>query len=212
MTRNERYGENMSGIPRSNTAAGDAVLATARLMLADGGVRGLTIEGVAARTGIAKTTIYRRYRSKQELALAVVRQMTSEVVAVEQFGNTRERLIAVLNRAITLLRTTVMGRVMQGLVSDIATDPELAAAFRREVIALRLVRIREIVHDGAAIGELKPETDADLLHELLFGPVYHRLLFTGGGLDETLAERIVDSVLPAYLLGPGMQQSNLQAK
>ncbi|HEY5181521.1 MAG TPA: TetR/AcrR family transcriptional regulator [Dermatophilaceae bacterium] len=192
----------MAGIAHSSTATGDVVLAAARLMLADGGVRGLTIEGVAARTGIAKTTIYRRYRSKQELALAVVRQMTTEVVAVDQGGNTRERLIVVLDRAITLLRTTVMGKVMQGLVSDIATDPELATAFRREVVALRLARIRQIVQDGAAAGELKPETDADLLHELLFGPVYHRLLLTGGELNTALAERIVDSVLPAYLLQP----------
>src|ERR1035437_479849 len=80
----------MAGIAHSSTATGDVVLAAARLMLADGGVRGLTIEGVAARTGIAKTTIYRRYRSKQELALAVVRQMTTEVVAVDQGGNTRD--------------------------------------------------------------------------------------------------------------------------
>lgn len=89
-----------------------------------------------------------------------------------------------------------------GPFADIATDPELATALRREVVALRLARIREIVRDGAAAGELKPDTDADQLKKLLFGPVYHRLLLTGGERDGTLAERLVDSVLPAYLLGP----------
>ncbi|NEN04682.1 hypothetical protein G3T36_02250 [Diaminobutyricibacter tongyongensis] len=60
--------------------------------------------------------------------------------------------------------------------------------------------MHEIVQDGAKSGELKPETDVDLLHELLFGPLYHRLLFTGGDLEESLEERIVDCVLPAFLL------------
>jgi AcrR family transcriptional regulator len=184
------------------TAGDTDLLEAARVMLAEGGVGGLTIEGVAARTGMAKTTIYRRYRSKKELAMAVVRQMTAEVVAVEDGGTARDQLIGTLDRAITLLRTTLMGKVMQGLVSDIATDPELAAAFRREVIDLRLTRIRTIVDHGVATGELRADVDAEFLQELLFGPVYHRLLLSGGDLDATLAQRVVDAVLPSYLLRP----------
>ncbi|MBN9151248.1 MAG: TetR/AcrR family transcriptional regulator [Micrococcales bacterium] len=192
----------MSGTPTSNHAHRDVVLETARLILADNGVKGLTIEGVSARTGVAKTTIYRRFRSKQELALAVVRQMTAEVVAVEQHGNSRARLVAVLERAVTLLRTTVMGKVMKGLVSDIATDPELGAAYHREVISLRVTTVHDIVQDGVASGELKPETDAGILHELLFGAVYYRLLLNGGELESAMADRIVDAILPAFLIHP----------
>lgn len=184
--------------PRRETRT--AILATAREILADSGVHGLTIEGVAARSGMAKTTIYRRYRSKQDLALAVVLAMTEEVVATQRNGDTRATLIGILDTAVSLLRDTNMGRVMQGLASDIATDPELAALFDEHVVSLRIRRVGEIVQLGIEAGELRPDTDPTLLHELLFGPVYYRLLLSGRELDHGLAERIVGAVLPTFLL------------
>ena len=176
----------------------DAILVAARAILADSGVRGLTIEGAAARSGVAKTTIYRRYRSKQDLALAVVLEMTREVVATEREGDTRIHLIGLVDTAVGLLRDTIMGRVMQGLASDIATDPQLSEAFREQVVNLRVRRVGEIVQFGIEREELRADTDPAFLQELLFGPVYHRLLLSGGPLDTDLGERIVDAVLPAF--------------
>jgi hypothetical protein len=57
--------------------------------------------------------------------------------------------------------------------------------------------MRRVVERAAKRGELRPGVDVDLVHELLFGPVYYRLLLSGGALDEGLAERIVDAVLPS---------------
>ena len=121
------------GVPqaaRGRLNTRDAILVAAHAILVDSGVRGLTIEGAAARSGVAKTTIYRRYRSKQDLALAVVLEMTREVVATKREGDTRIHLIGLVDTAVGLLRDTIMGRVMQGLASDIATDPQLSEAFR----------------------------------------------------------------------------------
>ena len=174
-----------------------AILTTAREILAESGVDGLTIEGVAARSGIAKTTIYRRYRSKQDLALGVVLAMTEEVVATETPGDTRTHLVGLLNTAVSLLRDTSMGRVMRGLASHIATDPALSAAYHEHVLALRVRRLAEIVQFGIERGELRADTDPAWLHELLFGPIYYRLLLSGRALDAALAERVVDAVLPS---------------
>ncbi len=91
-----------------------------------------------------------------------------------------------------------MGRVMQGLVSDLAADPSLARAFRERVVATRVAEVHRLVERGVARGELRPDTDRELLHELLFGPVYYRLMLSGAPLDEGLAERIVDAALPAF--------------
>ncbi len=174
-----------------------AILAATRELLAETGVRRLTVEGVAARSGVAKTTIYRRWRSKDELALAVLLDMVEQIVEVPDLGDIRAELIAFVDGAVTILGTTLMGRVMQGLVSDLATDEQLGQSFRERIVALRVAEVRRLVERATARGELRPGVDIDLVHEMLFGPLYYRLLLSGGTLDDRLAERIVDSVLPA---------------
>jgi len=183
---------------KSRSARSDkAILDATRELLAEGGVRELTVERVAARSGVAKTTIYRRWRGKDELALAVLIDMVENVVATPGLGDTRKELIAFVNAAVKILGSTLMGRVMQGLVSDLATDPELAKAFRERIVAMRLGEVRRLIGLGIERGDLRPDADPELAHELLFGPVYYRLLLSGAPLDKGLGERIVDAVLPS---------------
>jgi AcrR family transcriptional regulator len=179
-----------------------AILAATRELLAQGGVHGLTVEGVAARSGVAKTTIYRRYRDKRELALAVLIDMVETVAAVPDLGDTRRELEGFVEATIHVLGSTLMGRVMQGLVSDLANDPKLAAAFRERVVELRVAEVRRMVERGVERGDLRPDTDVGIAHELLFGPVYYRLLLGAAPLDKRLAPLLVDAVLKAFAPGP----------
>jgi AcrR family transcriptional regulator len=183
---------------RRGARAERAILAATAELIAEGGVQALTVERVAARSGVAKTTIYRRWRGKRDLALAVlldVIESAGEVTA--DVGDTRRELVAFVNAVITVLDTTLMGRVMQGLVPDLATDPALASAFRERVVARRVADARLVIERGKARGDLRRDVDAELAHELLFGPVYYRLMISGAPLDEHLAERIVEAVWPA---------------
>lgn len=177
------------------------ILDATRKLLVEHGVQGLTVEGVAARSGVAKTTIYRRYRSKHELALAVLLRMVEEVVAVPDLGDTRAELVVFVGGAVRILGSTPMGRVMQGLVSDLATDSELGTAFREQIVAARLAEVRRLVDKGIERGDLKPDIDYELVHDLLFGPIYYRLLLSGSRLEADLAERIVDAVMPSLAAG-----------
>jgi AcrR family transcriptional regulator len=173
-----------------------AILGATRELLVEVGVHGLTVEGVAARAGVAKTTVYRRWSSKEDLALAVLLEMAEEVVAVPDLGNIRDELISFVDGAVRILGRTLMGRVMQGLVSDFATNEALGEAFREQIVSMRLAEVRMLLDRGIERGEVRPDVDIALVHELLFGPVNYRLLLTGGKLDGQLAERIVDAVLP----------------
>ena len=184
------------------TRTDTAILGATRELLAEGGVHHLTVEGVAARAGVAKTTIYRRWRSKDELALAVLLDMVEQIVEVPDLGDIRLELIALLDTAVKLLGTTLMGRVMQGLASDLATDPALGRSFRERVVGYRVSEVRRLIDRAVDRGELRAGLDVDLVHELLFGPVYYRLLLSGGRLDERLAGRIVDAVLPSLRATP----------
>jgi hypothetical protein len=83
-------------------------------------------------------------------------------------------------------------------VSDLATDPDLARAFRERVVAVRVAEVNRIVRRGIERGDLRTDADVELFHELLFGPVYYRLFLSGAPLSEDLAERVVDAVLPGF--------------
>ncbi len=182
----------------------EAILEATREILATSGVRGLTIEGVAARSGVAKTTIYRRWRSKHDLALAVLIVMVEQQVQSSQdLGDTRAELIAFVNRAIKILNTTLMGRVMQGLVSDLAAEPELAKAFRERVVTRRVEELNRILERAIARGNIRRDADIDIANELLFGPVYYRLFLSGKPLNKDFAERAVDAFMAYARAGRG---------
>jgi AcrR family transcriptional regulator len=177
-------------------ATAKAILDATRELLAAGGVQRLTVENVAARTGIAKTTIYRRWRSKEELALAVLIAMVEEQAAsVSDRGDARAELITFVAQAIEILRSTLMGRVMQGLVSELAANPELAQAFRERVVARRVEELTRILERGIERGDIRADADIGMANELLFGPVYYRLFLSGKPLDKNLAETLVDAFL-----------------
>ena len=206
--RSVSYPPPMSATPvqvrrlRRGEQAEAAILEATRELLIEVGVHGLTVEGVAARAGVAKTTVYRRWRSKEELAMAVLLEMVNEIVAVPELGNIRDELINLVNVAVRILGKTLMGRVMQGLVSDFAENEELGEAFREQIVSLRLAEVRRLIARATERGELRSDLDPVLIHELLFGPVYYRLLLSGGKLDGRLAERIVDAVLPGIVSEP----------
>lgn len=172
------------------------ILDGAREILAEGGVRALTVEGVAERTGIAKTTIYRRFRGKRDLALAVVLDRAEQVPTVPDRGSVADELAELTTNVVRVLTDALTGPVMQGLVSDLATDVELATAFRVQVVERRITDVHTILERAARRGEVAAELDAGFVTEMLLGPVYYRLLLSGEALDAAVAERIASCVVP----------------
>ena len=147
---------------------------------------------------MAKTSIYRRWRGKDELALAVLLDMVAQVVATPDLDDTRAELVHFVDAAVAILGSTLMGRVMQGLVSELAAEPELGRMFRERVVAMRLAEVRRLVERGIERGDVRPDTDVELVHDLLFGPVYYRLLLSGRPLEKKFAGQVVDAVLTAF--------------
>jgi AcrR family transcriptional regulator len=170
--------------------------ATRELLAEEGGVRALTIEAVAARSGVAKTTIYRRWRDRWQLALdAVMIDMLPRFADPVDVGDTRKELITFLDSVVKFLSAPPYGPAMQGLISEIATEPELARVYREQVVEPRRAQLKPAIERGIARGDLRPDTDLRLVHELLLGPVFYRLLLSGGPLDRKLSTRLVDAIL-----------------
>ena len=177
--------------------------ATRELLAEEGGVRSLTIEAVAARSGVAKTTIYRRWRDKWELALdAAMIDMLATFDDPIDVGETREELITFVNSAIRTLGSKPYGPAMQGLASEVATDPELARVYQEYVVDPRRRQIEAVVERGIERGDLCPDTDPRLVQEFLIGAIYYRLLFSGPPLDRKLGPRLVDAILDGFRVRP----------
>jgi AcrR family transcriptional regulator len=181
--------------PGRRARSEQAILEATRELLDEVGVRGLTIEGVAARSGVAKTTIYRRWRDRDELALAVLIEMLDQFRAPPDVGDTRKELLAFVKEATDVI---LRGGVIQGMVSEIATNPQLGKIYRERVVATRLDEVKTIIDRGIERGDLSPDTDVRVAHELLVGPLFYRLLFSGAPLNKRHARQVVDAMMTAF--------------
>lgn len=189
------------GRPRSDKVNRAILDAARELLIADGYTR-LRLEHVAARAGVGKATIYRRWRSKEKLAQALLSDLAAPHIAIEETGDTREEMLAAVMNPMRAVTESEFGPVIRALLSQIATNPALGDPFRATVVQARREEIARMIARGIERGDLCPDADPDIATELLVGPVYFRLMF-GGALDREFAERIVDNVMRGYTASGG---------
>ena len=180
------------GRPREERADRAILVATLQLM-AKNGVHDLRMDDVASRAGVGKATIYRRYLSKDELVAAAVAGLVSEI-SVPDTGRTRTDLLALMRSAVEVYRGSVEAAVMPSLVEAMSRDAELAWLVREGFLAGRRAALRAVLERG----DLRGDLDVDLALDVLGGPLFCRLLITGGPIDEQLAEGVVELILRGF--------------
>ena len=184
------------GRPRSD-AANRAILYAAREELVEHGFTKFRLEHVAARAGVSKSTLYRRWASKEALAQDLLADLAAPHIAVDDVADTREELYLCVEHALHALRHTPFGAVIRALVSQIAINPKLGDPFRATVVHARRTEIARVVARGIERGDLRADCAADVATELLVGPVYFRLIF-GGDLGDDFARTVSDTVFHAF--------------
>ncbi len=189
------------GRPRSDRAH-RAILDAARAELVEHGFSRLRLEHVAARAGVGKATIYRRWPSKEALAQELLAELAAPHISVDDVGDTLEELRLSVENARHAIAETAFGPVIRALLSQIAVNPTLGDPFRATVVQARRDEVARVVNRGIARGDLRDDADVDVATELLVGPVYFRLMF-GGALDPDFATRIAGAVYRAFARGPG---------
>lgn len=184
------------GRPRDERAD-RAILTAALEAMAEHGAGHMRVDHVAARAGVGKATIYRRYRSKDDLITAAVAALVSEI-HVPDSGRTRDDLLALMRGAVQVYRGSLEAAVMPGLVEAMHTDRELAGLVRDGFLAQRRTALRTVLDRGVERGDLRGDLDAELALDVLGGPLFYRLLITGGPIDDQLAEGIVELILRGF--------------
>jgi AcrR family transcriptional regulator len=190
--------QDRKGPGRPRSARADEAILTAVLELLAGGTtaEALSIEAVAARAGVGKATIYRRWPNKDALlvdAVATLKGPTPEIGG----ESIREDLITLL-RPVGQHNTTLAAEVLPCLTSEMHRSPQLRQAYRT-VIEPRRERMREVLRRGIASGELRPDLDLEVTMAMLVGPLVARsTMGWDTELDrDKLPTQLVDAIWPA---------------
>jgi AcrR family transcriptional regulator len=176
-----------------------AVLAAAVAELQDAGFARFTIDNVARRAGVNKTTVYRRWGDRESLILDALSELMSVEIPIADTGSIEtdlrqyaELLIAVLN--------SPLGRVLAGIALAGSSVPEIAEVMRR-FLAERFHRAEPMVLRAIERGELPEGIETVPLMKTLIAPIYLRLLITFEDLDATVAVQATTVALAAARAG-----------
>jgi AcrR family transcriptional regulator len=171
-----------------------AVLHAADDLLVERGFGGVTIEGIAARAGVAKQTIYRWWPSKVDVLLDTLVDDASRQLAVPDTGSAIDdtrRYLRVLARFLT---REPAGKVLLALLGEAQHDAEMAGVFHHRYLDPQREREREMLKRGIAAGELPAALDVDAALDAMSGPIVYRAL-TGAPIPRSFVDGLVADIL-----------------
>jgi AcrR family transcriptional regulator len=157
----------------------------------------LSIEAVAARAGVGKHTVYRRWPSRGLLFLDAVLSQSTQDLNHPNTGDVVADLREVMAKAVDLLGRAPWGPLYQALIGEAQHDPDVAAALNQRFIQPQTADTLARLKTAKDQGELAPDFDLDLAFDILSGPLYYRLLIT----QQPITPDYIDRVLRAVFAG-----------
>jgi AcrR family transcriptional regulator len=186
--------QRLPGRPR-DPALRDAILMAAQELLDEGGMTAVTIEAVARRAGVGKPTIYRLWPNAPAVAMAAFLEKASPPAAAAAEGSPVAALRAQL-AAIAAAFAERTGRNVKAMIAASQGETELAKAFRNQFIAASRAEGRDLLQRAIRMGELRADLDLEVTLDLVYGPLYYRLLVGHAPLDRGFTEALLDQALP----------------
>ena len=186
------------GPSRSDVARREALAATADL-IAERGVDNLTIEDVAARSGVAKTTIYRHWPTRGPLVIDAVRSCWAHLPTPDT-GDLRTDLVQLFEGMMRVDLSSLAGRIMPSLLGAAGRDPELDR-LTRELSEERARPVREILDRAVARGDLSAAVDEEVALGLVVGPLLYRKVHRREPLTAEHLEACIDAAVAGLQAG-----------
>jgi len=189
------------GRPR-DARADEAIIATTLSLMSEVGITGLSIEEVAGRAGVSKATIYRRFDSKDALIVAALASLNADLRSEIPTGSTRDVLVSFFESWWKSHPTSQSGQLFPRLFGHARSHPELFGNFFDQVIEPRRDLFRQVIRRGIEHGELRADTDVELVTTLLISSSVYTLHLRAAGRDvapgSTPAD-FVDAVIAGFL-------------
>ena len=182
------------GRPRSEKAR-HAILEAAAELLLSRGLGAVSMDAVAETAGVSKATIYRWWPSKEMLALDALLDWAGASAPARDTGALRGDLLALVRPWVREIRRQPFGRVIAALVTEAHSDPEFAEAYRTRFVEPRREAMRAAFARAIERGEAPADLDVEVAVDLIYGPLYHRLLHGHAPLSARFGEAVVDMAL-----------------
>jgi len=158
------------GRPRQERA-GRAIIEATLQLFADDGYHALSVEAVAAKAGVSKTTVYRRWPGKRELVIDALATLNDSFPQPTADVGTRERLLSGLRYLTGRDANSLAGRIMPRMMVYSVSQPDLYAEYFERVIMPRRRWLHQVLRDGVRNGELRADLDVELAAMALVGPM-----------------------------------------
>lgn len=184
----------MSMARTRDEAARARVLDSARDLVCQLGPRAVTVAEIAAAAGVGKQTIYRWWPSKSAVIMDALIELTDPDPA--DLPGSAYEAIRLQMRRVAAMFASRKGDLIRELVADSQGDPALAKDFRDRFFAHRRARGAATLEQGIATGELRPDLDVDDAIDVLYGPLWLRLLVRHRPLSQAAADNVLDLVWP----------------
>jgi AcrR family transcriptional regulator len=163
-------------------------------MLEEGGITALTIEGIAARAAVGKPTIYREWPNAHAVAMAALMGTDQAAPKIASSPSAVTELKRQL-RAVAGVFASRIGRQAAIMIASAAGETELSKSFRNHFILARREEGRGIIGRGIAQREIRVGIDVDVLLDMIYGPIFYRLLMGHGALDAEFTDAVVGHAL-----------------
>jgi AcrR family transcriptional regulator len=167
-------------------------------LLAANGPGGVTMEAVASAARTSKPVLYRRWSNRASLLRDTLLRLATAAIPHEDTGSYRGDMLAIL-RGWAALFSGPDAPTLQALISAMAHDQDLAAAFREDVIGWRKKEMAALLSRGIARGDVRADVPVEIARELGQSVLWHRLLVTGDPIDDDLVVALVDDVLVPFV-------------
>jgi AcrR family transcriptional regulator len=188
------------GRPRSERAH-RAILRAANELLESDGFAAVTVEAIAERAGVSKATVYRWWPNRAAVVMDGFLSIVSSEVPFPHTGHARED-IRIHMRRLAEAFGGKMGRTVAALIAEGQADPELAEALRSRWLSIRRTEAREILELGIERGELRDDIDPEVAVDVLYGPIYYRMLVGHAPLDGDFADALADHAFAGLAVSP----------
>jgi AcrR family transcriptional regulator len=189
------------GRPRSEKSR-EAILQATMELLLERGVAAMNVDAVAAAAGVSKATIYRWWPTKETLAMDALYEQWATAPPAADTGSLREDLRTLLCPWAEMVTRRPYGRTIVGLLVEVLTNPDFGREYRARFVDQRREEGRLILQRAIGRGEIPADTRIEIVLDMLYGPIYHRLLQGHASLDDTFVRQVIDTVLDGVKARP----------
>ena len=177
------------------------ILTSAAQLLEGKAFDDITVDAIADQAGSCKATVYRWWPNKAAVLIEAFREKIAQPLPNPDTGDFRADVRQQLHNFVKIIGGG-RGRIFGGFIAGAQADPDVAEAFREAWIRPRRAEAKKLFARYVEKGIARPDLDPDLAIEMLYAPLYYRMLTGWGEISEDYIDQLIESVLQGLLRRP----------